>query len=96
MRRKLLAAQQQEMRAEEEEEAKGFDDKMMECAVCGKEGAKRCAGCGRVGYCGKECQSEGWKAHKRDCKWAIRRKKREEEEEEIEERKAGGLLDEKF
>ncbi len=90
MRTGLLAAQQKEMKAEEEE-GKSFDDAKMECAVRGKEGAKRCAGCGRVGYCGKECQSEGWKAHKRDCKWAIKRKMKEEEE-----RKAGGLLDEKI
>lgn len=39
----------------------------MACAVCGKEEAKRCAGCGTVAYCGRECQKEGWKKHKRSC-----------------------------
>ena len=39
----------------------------MNCEACGKEDAKRCAGCGTVAYCGKECQKAGWKEHKRFC-----------------------------
>ena len=39
----------------------------MSCEGCGKEDAKRCAGCGSVAYCGKECQKKGWKMHKRLC-----------------------------
>ena len=45
----------------------------MSCGVCGKEEGKRCAGCGTVAYCGKECQKAQWKDHKRTC----RRKKLE-------------------
>ncbi|OMP84884.1 Ubiquitin carboxyl-terminal hydrolase 18 [Diplodia seriata] len=41
------------------------------CKVCGSEpegGAKRCAGCGVVRYCGRECQRGDWRAgHKRVC-----------------------------
>ncbi|MCJ1453742.1 hypothetical protein MMC28_004091 [Mycoblastus sanguinarius] len=39
----------------------------MNCAVCGKEDGKRCAGCGTVAYCGKECQTQHWEEHKRWC-----------------------------
>ncbi|KAK3996726.1 hypothetical protein QBC44DRAFT_347511 [Cladorrhinum sp. PSN332] len=44
------------------------------CANCGKESEegelKKCTGCGRVGYCSKECQVEGWNdgGHKSLCK----------------------------
>ncbi|KAK4229677.1 hypothetical protein QBC38DRAFT_471924 [Podospora fimiseda] len=44
------------------------------CANCEKEtkseGLKKCTGCGRVGYCSKECQVEGWTngGHKSLCK----------------------------
>ena len=60
------------------EAAKEDEGKMygkMECAVCGKGDAKRCAGCGTVGYCGKACQAQGWKDHKRDCgrRWKSKR-----------------------
>ncbi|RPA72610.1 hypothetical protein BJ508DRAFT_334866 [Ascobolus immersus RN42] len=40
-----------------------------ECTVCKKKGKKlsKCGGCGWTMYCGKECQKEGWKTHKRYC-----------------------------
>ena len=40
------------------------------CDLCGAEGVKlmTCTGCGKVKYCGKDCQREGWGMHKRDCK----------------------------
>lgn len=47
----------------------------MVCGVCRKEDAKRCAGCGTVAYCGKVCQAQGWKAHKKDCGRSWRKKK---------------------
>ncbi|KAH7052406.1 hypothetical protein B0J12DRAFT_72628 [Macrophomina phaseolina] len=43
------------------------------CRVCGKvEGTKRCAGCGVVRYCGRECQRADWRrGHRRVCEtWA--------------------------
>jgi hypothetical protein len=48
--------------------AKFIDDRFVEkiCAVCGKGGKlSRCGLCGKVYYCGKDCQLAGWKAHKR-------------------------------
>jgi len=46
----------------------------LHCGHCGKElfntpGStdKRCGGCIRVGYCGKECQKAHWPAHKAAC-----------------------------
>ena len=46
----------------------------LHCSHCGKElfntfGSthKRCGGCTRVGYCGKECQTAHWPAHKAAC-----------------------------
>lgn len=50
----------------------------IECDACGKTeyaygegiaGLKKCTGCKRVGYCGKECQMAAWDSgHKLDCK----------------------------
>jgi hypothetical protein len=37
------------------------------CTVCGAPG-KRCTGCGKVAYCGKEHQKADWKAHRSVCK----------------------------
>ncbi|KAK8166624.1 hypothetical protein IWX90DRAFT_218235 [Phyllosticta citrichinensis] len=39
------------------------------CKVCGSaRDTKKCAGCGRIRYCGKECQRLDWRAgHKRVC-----------------------------
>ena len=57
--------QGREREREREEEEKLFRE--VQCEVCGKGGARRCKGCGGVGYCGRECQVEGWKTHKRVC-----------------------------
>ena len=29
---------------------------------------KKCSACNFLGYCDKECQKEGWKIHKYECK----------------------------
>lgn len=65
VRAQLLAHQRRGVRAAEEEEGKIYGK--MVCGVCGKGDAKRCGGCGTVGYCSKECQTEGWKEHKGEC-----------------------------
>ena len=40
------------------------------CALCGKSSMKlmSCGKCGKVKYCGKECQRKHWKSHKNNCK----------------------------
>ena len=40
-----------------------------ECTFCHSKTAdlKRCLGCKKVFYCGKECQAQDWKNHKSDC-----------------------------
>lgn len=47
------------------------------CRGCGKSGAvdrvKACARCGKVFYCGKECQVADWGRHKPECKQAGRK-----------------------
>ena len=72
--------QGRERETEKEEERKIFGK--VSCEVCGKPDARRCAGCGAVGYCGKECQVEGWKAHRRVCRRRSKPKRGEEGEEE--------------
>jgi len=38
------------------------------CAVCGKEEAKlRCSKCQSMHYCGKDCQRQDWRCHKKWC-----------------------------
>lgn len=66
VRGQLLRRQMRGIEAAKEDERKIYGK--MICEVCGNRDAKRCAGCGSVGYCGKECQAEGWKVHKRDCR----------------------------
>ena len=41
-----------------------------ECANCKKAqpNLKKCSACGKVQYCGKECQRAHWKEHKPNCK----------------------------
>ena len=39
----------------------------MNCSVCQKPKAKRCAGCGKAAYCNIECQKTAWKGHKKHC-----------------------------
>jgi hypothetical protein len=38
-----------------------------ECAVCGKNTSKKCAGCKEVHYCSRECQTKDWSKHKKVC-----------------------------
>mmetsp|Transcript_22532 Transcript_22532/g.60950 ORF Transcript_22532/g.60950 Transcript_22532/m.60950 type:complete len:453 (+) Transcript_22532:102-1460(+) len=40
------------------------------CAMCDNPGKQRCAACGEVFYCGRECQRTHWKQHKKACKKA--------------------------
>lgn len=65
IRTQLVEVQKKVMEEDVEHDKKIYGK--MSCGVCGKEDAKRCAGCGTVAYCGKECQKAGWKAHKRFC-----------------------------
>ncbi len=37
------------------------------CAFCSKEAGKSCAKCRLVVYCGKDCQRQHWKVHKKTC-----------------------------
>ena len=41
----------------------------MTCSHCGKEGdaLQRCSTCKNASYCGAECQTAGWKQHKKTC-----------------------------
>ena len=41
------------------------------CGYCGKadDGSmKKCNGCKQVRYCGRDCQKQGWRAHKPQCR----------------------------
>ena len=40
-----------------------------ECAFCHSKAKdlKRCFGCKKVFYCGKQCQTQHWKEHRPDC-----------------------------
>ena len=79
VRSRLKEMQVREREKEEEEEKMLFGK--VSCDICGKGDARRCAGCGTVGYCGKECQIEGWKKHKRDCGRRLKPNKEGEEDE---------------
>ena len=63
----MLHMQKREMDEKREDvwSNKGFGK--MSCDVCGQKDGKRCAGCGTVAYCGRECQMAGWKKHRRYC-----------------------------
>ena len=37
------------------------------CGLCSKEARKSCAKCRLMVYCGKECQRQHWKTHKKTC-----------------------------
>ncbi|KZS94843.1 hypothetical protein SISNIDRAFT_409344 [Sistotremastrum niveocremeum HHB9708] len=38
------------------------------CDVCGEKATQRCSACESVMYCGKACQTHGWRSHKTQCK----------------------------
>ena len=63
----MLHFQKREMEQKREDVWSSKTFEKMSCDVCGQEDGKRCAGCGSVAYCGRECQREGWKKHKRFC-----------------------------
>ena len=65
-RAEALTGQHEALQELQENEQKAF--LKMKCETCGKADANRCVGCGQVAYCGKECQKQGWKAHKRECR----------------------------
>jgi len=67
LRAGLLEVQKREAEAQQVELYSGANYGKMSCAECGAEDGKRCAGCGTVAYCGRECQRMGWKGHKRYC-----------------------------
>ncbi|CAM9325976.1 unnamed protein product [Chrysoparadoxa australica] len=52
-------------------ESEDSDETFRPCASCGEVTSKRCSACHKVHYCSRECQVEGWGAHKAQCK-AIR------------------------
>ena len=64
--KQLMEKQNKTIATGKHEENKVF--MKMKCDVCETPDAKRCAGCGQVAYCSKECQKEAWKAHKSECK----------------------------
>lgn len=39
------------------------------CNTCGNISLFMCSGCRAICYCCIECQRNGWKIHKKDCKW---------------------------
>ena len=47
------------------------------CLACGKTGAKSlCLGCRSVNFCGKACQTEAWRGHKKACRRVQRERAR--------------------
>ncbi|KAL6712920.1 hypothetical protein ACLMJK_009475 [Lecanora helva] len=67
IRASILQTQKREMEQKREDAWSGRQWMKMKCDVCGAEDGKRCAGCGTVAYCGRECQKRGWKGHRRFC-----------------------------
>ncbi|GFH50172.1 hypothetical protein CTEN210_06648 [Chaetoceros tenuissimus] len=49
-------------------EEKVVEHTICERPGCNKIGSKICAGCKLVSYCGRECQVQHWKMHKKNCK----------------------------
>ncbi|KAI0761367.1 hypothetical protein BD413DRAFT_607160 [Trametes elegans] len=49
-------------------EAIGKLNNKVGCAICGKNGARRCSQCLTVSYCSAECQRADWPAHKKACR----------------------------
>lgn len=73
----ILQGQKREREEARERERRSF--RKMSCKVCGREDAKRCKGCGAVGYCGKACQGADWKVHRRECGMRYMSKTKREE-----------------
>ena len=53
------------------------DDNPKVCAACGRKGnsLKMCTGCHLVHYCGRQCQMDHRKAHKKICKEQEKKRK---------------------
>eukprot|EP00966_Prymnesium_polylepis_P065439 1518826-Prymnesium_polylepis.2 len=45
------------------------------CDHCGQRALKKCAGCGTVVFCNKECQTRAWPRHKKLCRQHSRQHK---------------------
>jgi hypothetical protein len=62
-------------------------DNAQRCNGCQKEtkakALSNCSSCGKVRYCGKECQKADWKRHKERCKLSLEKKKEEVERQRI-------------
>jgi hypothetical protein len=53
-----------------QETMNGVDElsKEMGCEVCGKcDGVRKCSKCKTVEYCGRDCQKQDWRNHKKVC-----------------------------
>lgn len=49
------------------------NDEQSMCSYCGGKSnkLKKCTGCGKTWYCGKECQSNHWKEHRAVCRSVV-------------------------
>jgi hypothetical protein len=67
-----------------EETMRGVDEisSKIKCENCGKgdeTNTKRCAKCKMIGCCGRECQKQDWKNHKKNCSRLAEQREAEEQ-----------------